>query len=95
MARIAGINIPPHRHAEIGLTAMEHGKHLVMMNVEADVTIGPLLRRMADKAGVCYTLVDGDQPGCTMQLIEWARENHDAVREARARYVVPEAQAAF
>ena len=52
---------------------LQRGKHLVMVNVEADVTIGPLLRRMADKAGVVYTLVDGDQPGCTMQMIEWAR----------------------
>jgi hypothetical protein len=31
--------------AEIGLTAMEHGKHLVMMNVEADVTIGAYLKQ--------------------------------------------------
>ncbi len=29
--------------AEIGLLAMQHGKHLVMMNVEADVTIGAYL----------------------------------------------------
>ncbi|MDA4831530.1 homoserine dehydrogenase, partial [Enterobacter hormaechei] len=38
--------------AEIGLRAMEHGKHLVMMNVEADVTIGAYLKSEADRLGV-------------------------------------------
>ena len=38
--------------AEIGLRAMEHGKHLVMMNVEADVTIGPYLKHEAARLGV-------------------------------------------
>ena len=53
--------------------AILNGKHVVMVNVEADVTIGPILRRMADSAGVVYSLVDGDQPGCTMRLVDWAR----------------------
>ncbi len=42
--------------AEIGLKAMEHGKHLVMMNVEADVTIGAYLKSEADRLGVTYSL---------------------------------------
>ena len=46
----------PSVGAEIGLAAMEHGKHLVMMNVEADVTIGSYLRRKADRLGVIYSL---------------------------------------
>ena len=53
--------------------AITHGKHVVMVNVEADVTVGAQLRRLADSAGVVYTLVDGDQPGCTMNMIDWAR----------------------
>ena len=48
--------------ADIGLTAMEHGKHLVMMNVEADVTIGAYLKREAKRLGVVYTLGAGDEP---------------------------------
>ena len=47
--------------AEIGLTAMEHGKHLVMMNVEADVTIGAYLQGQAKRLGVVYTLGAGDE----------------------------------
>jgi predicted homoserine dehydrogenase-like protein len=52
--------------------ALSNHKHVVMVNVEADVTIGPFLRRLADTAGVVYTAVDGDQPGCTMNMIDWA-----------------------
>ena len=57
--------------AEIGLTAMEHGKHLVMMNVEADVTIGAYLQRQAKRLGVVYTLGAGDEPSSTMELVNF------------------------
>lgn len=57
--------------AEIGLSAMEHGKHLVMMNVEADVTIGAYLRREAERLGVTYSLGAGDEPSSCMELIEF------------------------
>ncbi|MEM9845160.1 MAG: homoserine dehydrogenase, partial [Pseudomonadota bacterium] len=58
--------------AEIGLSAMERGKHLVMMNVEADVTIGAYLRREAERLGVVYSLGAGDEPSSCMELIEFA-----------------------
>ncbi len=57
--------------AEIGLAAMEHGKHLVMMNVEADVTIGAYLRSEAERLGVVYSLGAGDEPSSCMELIEF------------------------
>jgi predicted homoserine dehydrogenase-like protein len=59
--------------AEIGLTAMEHGKHLVMMNVEADVTIGAYLKREAKRLGVVYTLGAGDEPSSCMELINFVQ----------------------
>ncbi|MGY6548895.1 MAG: NAD(P)H-dependent oxidoreductase [Roseinatronobacter sp.] len=58
--------------AEIGLRAMERGKHLVMMNVEADVTIGAYLRSEAERLGVVYSLGAGDEPSSCMELIEFA-----------------------
>ena len=61
----------PVAGAEIGLKAIEHGKHLVMMNVEADVTVGAYLKQAADKAGVVYTVGAGDEPSSTMELIEF------------------------
>ena len=57
--------------ADIGLTAMEHGKHLVMMNVEADVTIGAYLQHEAKRLGVVYTLGAGDEPSSCMELINF------------------------
>lgn len=57
--------------AEIGLGAMEAGKHLVMMNVEADVTIGALLRREAERLGVIYSLGAGDEPSACIELIDF------------------------
>lgn len=54
--------------AGILLQAIAHQKHVVLMNAELDGTIGPLLKRKADEAGVVYTNVDGDQPGVTMNL---------------------------
>ena len=58
------------RHA---YQALSNHKHVVMVNVEADVTVGPFLRRTADAAGVVYTMVDGDQPAVTWNIVEWAR----------------------
>ncbi len=58
--------------ADYDLLAMQHGKHVVMMNVEADVTIGPYLKQQADKLGVIYTVGAGDEPSSCMELIEFA-----------------------
>ena len=55
------------------LGAFERGKHVVMVTVEADVLAGARLRQLADRAGVVYTLADGDQPAVTYRLYEWAR----------------------
>ena len=63
----------PEVGARLAYETITHHKHLIMVNVEADVTVGPFLRRLADNAGVVYSLVDGDQPGVTMNIVEWAR----------------------
>ena len=63
----------PNVGAEVALLAMEHGKHVVMMNVEADVTIGAYLRHKADQAGVVYTLGAGDEPSAAMELVNFVR----------------------
>lgn len=58
------------RHA---LKACEHRKHIVMVNVEADVLAGPLLARRAAEAGVIYSMASGDQPALIAELVDWAR----------------------
>ncbi|WP_404401540.1 NAD(P)H-dependent oxidoreductase [Pelagibacterium halotolerans] len=57
--------------ADFDLLGMEHGKHLVMMNVEADITIGPYLKKEADRLGVIYSVGAGDEPSSCMELIEF------------------------
>ena len=53
--------------------AIEHGKHIVMVNVEADAVAGPLLARRARQAGVVYSLAWGDQPALVCDHVDWAR----------------------
>ena len=55
------------------MLAIEHGKHVVMVNVEADVVAGPLLARRAEQAGVVYSLAWGDQPALICEHVDWAR----------------------
>jgi predicted homoserine dehydrogenase-like protein len=55
------------------LKAIEHGKHIVMVNVEADAVAGPLLARRAKSAGVVYSLAWGDQPALICEHVDWAR----------------------
>ena len=57
--------------AQVTVEAIEHGKHVVLMNAELDATVGPLLRRRADAAGVVYTGCDGDQPGVQLNLLRF------------------------
>jgi predicted homoserine dehydrogenase-like protein len=59
--------------AAVALEAIEHRKHLVLMNAEVDATIGPILKTRADQAGVVFTNADGDQPGVTMNLYRFVR----------------------
>jgi predicted homoserine dehydrogenase-like protein len=55
------------------LEAFRHGKHVVTMNAELDGTVGPILKVYADKAGVIYSVSDGDQPGVTMNLYRFVK----------------------
>jgi len=55
------------------LKAIEHSKHIVMVNVEADAVAGPLLARRAKAAGVVYSLAWGDQPALICEHVDWAR----------------------
>lgn len=62
----------PEVGAKAAYDAIQHRKHIVMLNVEADAVVGPILKRLADAAGVVYTLAAGDQPGAICELAEWA-----------------------
>ncbi len=55
------------------LACCRHGKHIVMVNVEADALAGPLLARKAAEAGIVYSLAYGDQPALICEQVDWAR----------------------
>jgi predicted homoserine dehydrogenase-like protein len=55
------------------LEAIGNRKHVVLLNAALDATVGPLLKAMADAAGVIITNTDGDEPGVAMNLIRYLR----------------------
>lgn len=59
--------------AQVVLEAIDHGKHIIMMNAELDGTVGSILKVYADKAGVVITNTDGDQPGVVMNLYRFVK----------------------
>lgn len=73
-AQVADIDIvtdvtwSPEIGAQTARSCIEHGKDIVLINIEADVTVGHILQRKAQEAGVLYTVSSGDEPGCLMEL---------------------------
>jgi predicted homoserine dehydrogenase-like protein len=63
----------PIAGADHALAAIAAGKHIVMVNVEADVLCGAALAQRAEAAGVVYSMAYGDQPALTAEMVDWAR----------------------
>jgi predicted homoserine dehydrogenase-like protein len=63
----------PAAGVQIALACARNGKHVVMVNVEADALCGPFLARRCREAGVVYSLAYGDQPALVCELVDWAR----------------------
>jgi predicted homoserine dehydrogenase-like protein len=70
IAECTGNPIAATSHA---LAAFRHRKHVIMVTVEADAFVGPLLAQKAKEAGVIYSLGYGDQPALICDLVDWAR----------------------
>ena len=63
----------PEMGARVTLECCDYKKHIVMMNVECDVTVGPILRQMAENAGIVYSLTAGDEPGSIIEVHRFAK----------------------
>jgi predicted homoserine dehydrogenase-like protein len=59
--------------SKVAWNCIQHSKHVIMLNVETDVTVGVLLHRLAKKAGCVYTAASGDEPGVCKMLYNFAR----------------------
>lgn len=62
----------PEVGANVALSAIDNGKHIIMLTVETDAVVGPILYKKAKEAGVVYTGTAGDEPGATMELYNFA-----------------------
>ncbi len=65
---VADVTPSPVTGAETAFACIQNGKNVVMVNIEADVTVGRILHKLARKAGILYTVSSGDEPGCLMEL---------------------------
>ena len=59
--------------AQVAWQSIMRKKHVVMLNVETDVTVGLMLSRLAEQVGCVYTASTGDEPGVCKQLYDFAR----------------------
>ena len=59
--------------ARVTMEAIRHGKDIALLNAEVDGTIGPILKKYADQAGVVISGVEGDQPGLEMNLFRYVK----------------------
>lgn len=62
----------PANGAEVAYQGIQNAKHVVMLNVECDSVVGPILYQMAEEKGVIYTGIYGDEPGAIMELVRFA-----------------------
>ncbi|GAA5030882.1 NAD(P)H-dependent oxidoreductase [Microbacterium fluvii] len=73
------------------VTAIDHGKHVIMVNVEADCMVGPILQRRAQAAGVVYSMAYGDQPALICELVDWCRTvGFDVIAAGKGTKYLPE-----
>lgn len=85
---VTGNPLAGTRHA---LSAIEHGKHIIMVNVEADCMVGPILKEKADAAGVVYSMAYGDQPALIAEMVDWCRTvGYDVVAAGKGTKYLPE-----
>ena len=87
--------------AQVALRALQNRKHLISVNAQIDTAIGSILKVYADRAGVVFTNIDGDEPGVAMNLIRFIKTiGYKPVLAGNMkgfidRYRTPETQAAF
>lgn len=73
------------------IKAIDNGKHVIMVNVEADCMVGPILQRRAQQAGVVYSMAYGDQPALICELVDWCRTvGFDIVAAGKGTKYLPE-----
>ena len=68
---VTDVTPSPASGAETAYACIQHGKDVVLVNIEADVTVGRILSKLARQADVLYSVSSGDEPGCLMELYDF------------------------
>ncbi len=68
---VVDVTPSPAIGAETAWSCIQNKKNVVLVNIEADVTVGRILKKHAEKAGILYTVSNGDEPGCIMELWDY------------------------
>ena len=79
----------PSAGVDHALAAIERGRHVVMVNVEADILAGPVLAERARRAGVVYSLAYGDQPALDLRAGRLGASERLRCRLRRQGHEVP------
>lgn len=88
VVEVTGNPVAGARHAELAIDA---GLHVIMVNVEADCLVGPVLAERARAAGVVYSMAYGDQPALICELVDWCRAiGFDVVAAGKGTKYLPE-----
>jgi len=89
----------PEVGAEVAYRCIQAGRHVLMLNVESDVVVGPILHQLARRAGVVYSVTSGDEPGLITELVDrWGGLGFEIVAVGKTptslakldRYATPE-----
>jgi predicted homoserine dehydrogenase-like protein len=70
---ITDVSPSPATGAETAYAGINNGKDVVLVNIEADVTVGRILKKLAAEKNVLYSVSSGDEPGCLMELWDFVR----------------------
>ncbi|MGD0725119.1 MAG: NAD(P)-dependent oxidoreductase [Spirochaetia bacterium] len=70
---VVDVTPSPAIGAETAWSCIQNRKNVVMVNIEADVTVGRILKKLSDEAGILYTVSNGDEPGCIMELWDYVQ----------------------
>ena len=68
---VTDVTPSPASGAETAYAGIRHGKDVVLINIEADVTVGRVLKKLAREASVLYSVSSGDEPGCLMEMYDF------------------------
>ena len=91
LIEVTGNPVAGAAHAAAGIAA---GLHVIMVNVEADCLVGPVLAEQARAAGVVYSMAYGDQPALISELVDWCRTiGFDVVAAGKGTKYLPEYEA--